>query len=1114
MNLQTMILFSVVVSGLAAAQTPVVNYPYFEGFDSVAPPRLPAGWSTSTGKSATGDFTTSSSSPHSGANDVVTSDAKIVQTLLSPVFDFEGRIPSTLQFYERRSSSFNAGVAVDAVTDGDTASALLIADTLRSSGATGYVQRTLALPASLSDRQHVQFRWRTAGDGTGSTGTMRIDDVSVTVKKLIDLAVASIAARPARPRGGESVGIQAWVSNKAMGGTFQSLVRLFDLHGADTTRSSSELIDQESVSLSLASGDSTAVVLHYPSISSGTHRLTMTLDLTGDEDTTNNTAALNLSAGYPPRSIAINEIMYAPQIGPEWIECMNLLHDTLSLSGWKVGDATTARVEFATSGGKAAPGEYFIIAKDTSIRSAFPNVKGEIFKASFPSLNNDGDAVVILDPADFMIDSVAYRSSWGGTGGKSLERVDTSVSSLEMLNWGSSHDPAGATPGFVNSLTKKNLDVAVERLSVSPVAPVAGEQIQIGATIRNVGRETLRGVLVSFFQGIGSDSLPRPENLWRTVAIGTLAPSDSLVLQEVLAGQGQGRRWIIVRASISGDEDATNNSSAISLLVGVKPRSVVINEIMYAPVGAEPEWVELYNTGTDTVDAAGWKISDSNVKNKVPFKGSKLCIDPSGYLLVSPDSTVRSFFSISCPLAVAAFLPLNNTSPDAVVIYESGGSTMDSVWYKPSWGGTNGQSLERVDYGASSVDSSNWISSLPTPGRENNAARKDLDVGMEYLRITRETGGFLISSMLRNFGRKPTSSFTFRLSDDRNNDSTASPEELFATVAVPSISPGDSLSILYHWKCTMNGKRVIIGKADLAGDERPENNQLLAWAEAGFQPMSVVVNEILYDPPAGGCEFVELFNRTADTLDLRCWEIMDSPSGSGGRHTCTFPDRPLVILPHHYLVLAADSSVYVMYSRLATLPAGSVIVANKDLSLNDNGDDVILHDLTGAPIDSIHYSTGWNNPALKTSASGKSLERINPSAPGNDAANWTTCVAFAGATPGEQNSVFAPSIPASAHLTLSPNPFSPDDESLSLSYSLPARTSMIRVRCFDAEGRLVCTLANNQAASSTGVLSWNGRDERGRRVRIGMYIIYFEARDAFGSAVVTLKDVAVVARKL
>ena len=73
---------------------------------------------------------------------------------------------------------------------------------------------------------------------------------------------------------------------------------------------------------------------------------------------------------------------------------------------------------------------------------------------------------------------------------------------------------------------------------------------------------------------------------------------------------------------------------------------------------------------------------------------------------------------------------------------------------------------------------------------------------------------------------------------------------------------------------------------------------------------------------------------------------------------------------------------------------------------------------------------------------------------------------------------------------------------------------MVRLRCYDIHGRLIRTLANNEPVPAEGTMVWDGYDDQHRRARIGMYILLFEALDNFGGAVVTMKEVAVVAGKL
>jgi hypothetical protein len=360
--------------------------------------------------------------------------------------------------------------------------------------------------------------------------------------------------------------------------------------------------------------------------------------------------------------------------------------------------------------------------------------------------------------------------------------------------------------------------------------------------------------------------------------------------------------------------------------------------------------------------------------------------------------------------------------------------------------------------------------------------------------------------------------FSVRFYHDVNGDSVASARELLQSVDMAALAPRDSILLQFDWLTNVKGKIPIICRVDFSGDERTFNNTFFLMGSNRFQPQSVVINEIMYEPLSGHSEFIELFNRSADTVDVQTWRIMDTPLSSGNRAVIQFPNTTLPLLPNQFLVVAADSTLLSEFSFLSTSSNGKIIIGNRDLSLNNSGDEVVLVDQTNTQIDSVRYSPSWHNPLLTASTVGKSLERINPSFESNDRRNWSTSVSPIGATPIQRNSVFTTALPPTASLLLSPNPFSPDNDGfedfLAISYSLPSSTSMIRVRCFDVQGRLVRIIANNEPVASTGTLLWNGLDDNNQRVRIGMYIVLFEALDATGGVVRTMKDVAVVATKL
>jgi hypothetical protein len=1000
----------------------------------------------------------------------------------------------------------------------DTAHTIQIGDTLKNSGSTNYLLRSLQLPSSLNNQSAVRFRWRVVGNGSGSTGTLRIDDVVITVQKTIDLSISGMQFLPLAVRSGENLSVRVSVVNRALAGLRSFLLQLFDDKNFDSLTAPEERIDEQEVQQLFASAESTTFTLNYPAVSAGNHRLVAKLVLSGDEDTSNNATSSIIFVGYPPRSMIINEIMYAPAAGPEWVECINNFADTISLSQWKIGDNTTSRSAITLQSIRIAPRQFFIIAKDSSIMYYFPTITVPVIKSSFATLNNDADAVVIADPTGFAVDSVAYRSTWGGTNGKSLERIDTASASNQPGNWGSSRYAPYATPGTVNSLSKKGRDISVEEIFLSTMSPMVNQEFEIGVVVKNIGREPIVQSTVRFFLDANNDSIPQPGELIAEMALSTLLPSDSQTIVRPMSIASQGVQRIFISAQTPQDDDSLNNGKGLSFVVGVQPHSIIINEIMYAPVGDMPEWVEFYNTSTSVVNVGGWKISDANTKSQSALAGTQSIIQPGAYFLATTDSSLQKYLSVSVPLFLEPFSALHNTTPDAVVLFDSRGVVMDSVWYSPAWGGANGKSLERIDYDYSSTDSANWRSSTPTPGIENNVARKDFDLAITSGSAKVSEKSLTLAATVRNSGRRTAAGFIVRFYYDAVGDSTVSSVKLLHTANEGFLAPSDSMIVQFNWQTTAKGKIPIICVVDFPGDQRISNNTIFFSGVNKFSPQSVVINEILYEPLAGYSEFIELFNRIADTIDVQGWKIMDSPSSSGNRTVIQFPNESLLLFPNHFLVIAADSSIFAQYPLLKAGTGGLTLVAHKDLSLNNSGDDVVLVDQISTTIDSLRYSPSWHNPSLNTSTVGRSIERINPSFGSNDKRNWSTSVAPSGATPLQTNSIFTKGIPSAAGLSLSPNPFSPDNDGfediLAITYSLPSTTSMIRVRCFDVQGRLVRTLANNEPVASSGTLLWNGLDDNNRRVRIGMYIILFEALDAAGGVYRVMKDVVVVATKL
>ena len=155
----------------------------------------------------------------------------------------------------------------------------------------------------------------------------------------------------------------------------------------------------------------------------------------------------------------------------------------------------------------------------------------------------------------------------------------------------------------------------------------------------------------------------------------------------------------------------------------------------------------------------------------------------------------------------------------------------------------------------------------------------------------------------------------------------------------------------------------------------------------------IVITEFMADPSPSVAlpefEYIELYNRTNQTIYLEDWTISD------GSSSVTLVDFPF--FPQTYLLFCANGigSQYGIFNTYeGTLP-----------TLNNSGDAIVIKDNNGTVVDSINYTEAWYNNQEKADG-GWSLELKNINSPCNDASNWVVSTNQNGGTPGYENSVF------------------------------------------------------------------------------------------------------------
>lgn len=154
-------------------------------------------------------------------------------------------------------------------------------------------------------------------------------------------------------------------------------------------------------------------------------------------------------------------------------------------------------------------------------------------------------------------------------------------------------------------------------------------------------------------------------------------------------------------------------------------QGVIINEIMYEPTSPEPEWIELYNADSTAIDLTNWEIFTTSKSGIIP----QVSIAAGGYLVFTKDSLELITLRPGNYSIAQMPLPDLDNSGSELILRNPSLQTIDSLEYVPSWGGSNGNSLERRNVLKSSTDPTNWgtciAASGATPGARNSLAIPD-----------------------------------------------------------------------------------------------------------------------------------------------------------------------------------------------------------------------------------------------------------------------------------------------------------------------------------------------------------------------------------------------------
>jgi len=546
--------------------------------------------------------------------------------------------------------------------------------------------------------------------------------------------------------------------------------------------------------------------------------------------------------------------------------------------------------------------------------------------------------------------------------------------------------------------------------------------------------------------------------------------------------------------------------AAATIFLGRGARAgVVINEVGYymdRSSDTGKEWIELYNNGSEPRDLSGWDLYPGRSPHFIFPQG--FVLKPGRFVLVrlrlEGSNTDRVLYEGTAGIAsnmpntkasVALFTSASRDTIIDFIQYGAGGQTYEAtaanagLWNRGDFVDTVacGWSLGLRADGADSNRPADWRSfSRPTPGYTNMPPLFDVELtAVESDPPSISSGrSFILKAQVSNAGQNPATAIFLTVFSDDNRDSVCGTgEKVWGTVTAQVCST--SLELQVEMPGLPEGQYYLAVMARCSLDAYRFNNYRTIGLTAGNP---IAINEIMYAPPSGQAEWVEIFNRSENIINLARWTIEDEAAQP---HLLDTLGRTLG--PGQYAIITANADQPPV-ACLRLKPAGSWP------SLNNDGDLIVIRDSRGAPVDQVRYYSSWGG------ADGRSLERVNPFLDPSQASTWGGCVSDYKSTPGSANSIYIENPASGAEASAEPNPFSPDGDGHQdrtiIFFRLPWPRSQVSVKIFDRLGRLVRAPAVQRDFAQEGSLVWDGRDDGGRICPMGIYIVLLEAREQGG----------------
>lgn len=434
-----------------------------------------------------------------------------------------------------------------------------------------------------------------------------------------------------------------------------------------------------------------------------------------------------------PHDLIINEIMADPTPPvnlPEYdyLEIYNTLPFSINLSDWVLiigsSEKTFENAEIESNG-------YLILAKDEATEEL--SDYGSFYGFSSFTLTNGGQELSLISPQGEMISHIAYASDWYDdeekmNGGWSLELINSENICSGRENFTASRNINGGTPGSENSVNSDVLfypaPIKYEMLDAKKIQ-ISFNQMMDSISVSQIANYQLQGdnnPFEIFFSGFKPDGVILSfQNEFETQKTYQLSLKKEL-------------------KNCSGLQMLEDTTVVFGIPQECAAGDIVINEILFNPLGDGVDFIELYNNSFKVFDLSDLKFA--SIRNSPPnppdtsiyniSEEGKLFMPGAYVCITSSPQTVKKQYFTSSPKDFVKSYPFPSLSKDEgeVLLMNAKNIIVDSLHYYedmhfPLLNYYDGVSLERISFLAPSYDANSWHSAaesvgFATPAYENS----------------------------------------------------------------------------------------------------------------------------------------------------------------------------------------------------------------------------------------------------------------------------------------------------------------------------------------------------------------------------------------------------------